>query len=175
MRLSLAQRPVGSPFKCRSNSPFPLRGLSSACSLLAIACKSSPWAFYLRQRTAHVAPLSMGPIIWGPLNEYIGRRYVSAISFTIYIGTQVGCALSENTASILGIPGGLRYRTIHLITITFFVRTRAVFRFLGGCTAASPLANSGALITDVWDAKTRGQALGFFTLARSLASLGIVV
>lgn len=40
-----------------------------------------------------------------------------------------------------------------------------VFRFLGGCAAASPLANSGALIADIWDVKMRGRALGIFTLA----------
>lgn len=40
-----------------------------------------------------------------------------------------------------------------------------VFRFLGGTFAASPLTNSGALIADIWDARTRGTALAIFTLA----------
>lgn len=54
---------------------------------------------------------------------------------------QVGGALAKNTAQIL------------------------VFRFLGGVFAAAPLTNSGALIADIWDAKTRGKALAIFTLA----------
>jgi MFS family permease len=52
----------------------------------------------------------------------------------------MACALSKNTASIL------------------------IFRFLGGCFAASPLANSGAVMADVWDARIRGKALTLFAL-----------
>ena len=59
----------------------------------------------------------------------------------MYTCFQVGCALSPNTASII------------------------IFRFLGGTFAAAPLTNSGALISDIWDARTRGKALAMFTLA----------
>ncbi|PCH34693.1 MFS general substrate transporter [Wolfiporia cocos MD-104 SS10] len=88
-----------------------------------------------------VAGYCVGPLVWGPLSEQIGRRNVFIISFIFYTGFQVGCALSPNTASIL------------------------IFRFLGGAFAAAPLSNSGALISDMWDAGTRGDALAFFTLA----------
>ncbi|CCM02337.1 uncharacterized protein FIBRA_04429 [Fibroporia radiculosa] len=88
-----------------------------------------------------VAGYCLGPLIWGPLSEYIGRRNVFIISFVFYTGFQVGCALSPNTAAIL------------------------IFRFLGGTFAAAPLSNSGAVISDIWDADTRGEALAFFTLA----------
>lgn len=53
----------------------------------------------------------------------------------------MACALSTNTASIL------------------------IFRFIGGTFAAAPLTNSGALISDIWDASGRGKALAVFTLA----------
>ena len=66
-----------------------------------------------------VAGYCVGPLIWGPLSEQIGRRNVFIGSFIFYTGFQVGCALSRNTASIL------------------------VFRFLGGTFAAAPLSNSG--------------------------------
>lgn len=66
-----------------------------------------------------VAGYCVGPLIWGPLSEQIGRKPVFLISFFVYTGFQVGCALSQNTASIL------------------------IFRFLGGTFAAAPLANSG--------------------------------
>ncbi|KAF5323409.1 hypothetical protein D9611_005791 [Ephemerocybe angulata] len=56
-------------------------------------------------------------------------------------GFQIGAALAPNTASIL------------------------VFRFLGGTFAAAPLTNTGALISDIWDAETRGKALAIFTVA----------
>ncbi|KAG2075030.1 polyamine transporter 1 [Suillus decipiens] len=83
----------------------------------------------------------VGPLIWGPLSEQYGRRPIFIISFFIYMCFQIGCALSQNIASIL------------------------IFRFLGGTFAAAPLANSGALISDIWDAKGRGTALAIFTVA----------
>jgi MFS family permease len=77
----------------------------------------------------------LGPLLWGPLSEIFGRRPIFIITFIAYIGFQVGCALSKNTASIL------------------------VFRFLGGTFAAAPLTNSGALIADIWDGDHRGKAM----------------
>lgn len=88
-----------------------------------------------------VAGYCLGPLVWGPLSEVIGRRKVFIITFTFYTGFQVGCALSRNTASIL------------------------IFRLLGGVFAAAPLSNSGALMSDIWDAGTRGEALAYFALA----------
>ncbi|KAG1846887.1 major facilitator superfamily domain-containing protein [Suillus subluteus] len=83
----------------------------------------------------------VGPLIWGPLSEQYGRRPIFIISFFIYMCFQIGCALSQNITSIL------------------------IFRFLGGTFAAAPLANSGALISDIWDARGRGTALAVFTVA----------
>lgn len=77
----------------------------------------------------------LGPLLWGPLSEMFGRRPIFIITFIFYIGFQVGCALSKNTASIL------------------------IFRFLGGTFAAAPLTNSGALIADIWDGDHRGKAM----------------
>ena len=88
-----------------------------------------------------VAGYCVGPLLWGPLSEKWGRRPIFIISFFIYTGFQVGCALSKNTGSIL------------------------IFRFLGGCFAAAPLTNSGGLIADIWDLDHRGQAMSLFGLA----------
>lgn len=66
-----------------------------------------------------VLGFAVGPILWGPMSEDLGRQPVSFISFPLFIGTQVGCALSPNTATLL------------------------VFRFLGGVFGASYLTTSG--------------------------------
>ena len=66
-----------------------------------------------------VAGYCVGPLLWGPLSEQLGRKPVFVLSFFVYTAFQVGSALAPNTASIL------------------------VFRFLGGTFAAAPLANSG--------------------------------
>ena len=68
-----------------------------------------------------VAGYCVGPLVWGPLSESFGRKPVFVVTFIIYTGFQVGCALAQDTAQIL------------------------VFRFLGGTFAAAPLANSGCV------------------------------
>ncbi|KAE9393585.1 MFS general substrate transporter [Gymnopus androsaceus JB14] len=88
-----------------------------------------------------VAGYCVGPLLWGPLSEEFGRRPVFVGSFLVYTIFQMAMAVSQNTASLL------------------------VFRFIGGTFAAAPLTNSGALISDIWDARTRGQAMAIFTLA----------
>ncbi|CEH12583.1 Synaptic vesicle transporter SVOP and related transporters (major facilitator superfamily) [Ceraceosorus bombacis] len=88
-----------------------------------------------------VAGYCLGPLIWGPLSERVGRRPVFIISIFAYTCWNIGCALSKNTAQIL------------------------VFRFLGGTFGAAPLTNSGGVIADVWGPKQRGIALCFFSVA----------
>ncbi|KAK8854610.1 hypothetical protein IAR55_003349 [Kwoniella newhampshirensis] len=88
-----------------------------------------------------VAGYCVGPLLWGPLSEAFGRRPIFIITFIVYTGFQVGCALSKNTASIL------------------------VFRFLGGVFASAPLTNSGALLADIWEGDHRGQAMSLFSVA----------
>ncbi|KIY50587.1 MFS general substrate transporter, partial [Fistulina hepatica ATCC 64428] len=88
-----------------------------------------------------VAGYCVGPLMWGPLSEQYGRRPVFIVTFFVYTCFQIGCALSPNTASII------------------------IFRFISGTFAAAPLTNSGAIVSDVWDARTRGKALAIFTVA----------
>lgn len=88
-----------------------------------------------------VAGYCLGPLLWGPMSERMGRKPVFVISVFMYTIWNIGCALSKNTASIL------------------------VFRFLGGVFGAAPLTNSGGIIADVWDAKRRGIAMSLFSVA----------
>ncbi|KZT71137.1 MFS general substrate transporter [Daedalea quercina L-15889] len=87
----------------------------------------------------------VGPLFWGPLSEQYGRRPVFLVSFPVYICFTFGCALSRNTTSIM------------------------IFRLLCGVFAAAPMSNSGALISDIWDAQTRGKALSLFIIAPFMA------
>ena len=66
-----------------------------------------------------VSGYCIGPLVFGPLSEAIGRKSVFVFTFIFYTGFQVGSALAQNTAQVL------------------------VFRFLGGTFASAPLANSG--------------------------------
>jgi multidrug resistance protein len=88
-----------------------------------------------------VAGYCLGPLIWGPLSERLGRRPVFLVSVFMYTIWNIGCALSQNTAQIL------------------------VFRFLGGTFGSAPLTNSGGIIADVWGPKARGIAMSLFGVA----------
>ncbi|KAH8100002.1 MFS general substrate transporter [Cristinia sonorae] len=87
-----------------------------------------------------VLGFAFGPILWGPLSEQYGRRMVYIISFSLYMGSQIGCALAPNTAAILA------------------------FRLLGGMFAAAPLTNSGGMISDMFDAASRAKPVAAFTV-----------
>jgi MFS family permease len=63
------------------------------------------------------------------------------VAFFFYTGFQVACALAPSGATLL------------------------VFRFLGGCFAACPLTNSGAILADIWDNETRGTAMAIFIIS----------
>ncbi|KDE08728.1 hypothetical protein MVLG_01183 [Microbotryum lychnidis-dioicae p1A1 Lamole] len=87
-----------------------------------------------------VAGYCVGPLIWGPLSERYGRKFVMIVAWVPYICFQVGCALSPNIGSLI------------------------ILRFLGGCFAAAPLTNSGGVIADLWGPDQRGDALAIFSL-----------
>ncbi|KAF9520872.1 hypothetical protein BS47DRAFT_1357256 [Hydnum rufescens UP504] len=116
-----------------------ITGLTGALVFNATFASSSPSGIIPQMKNT-LAFQRRGPLLWGPLSETYGRRPIFIISFFMSTLFQMACALSKNTASML------------------------IFRFLGGCFAASPLANSGAVMADVWDARIRGKALTVFAL-----------
>ncbi|KAI3407139.2 TPO3 [Candida oxycetoniae] len=80
----------------------------------------------------------VGPLLWAPLSEQIGRRPVYIISFGLYTIFNIPCALAPNIGGLL------------------------VCRFLCGVFAASALTNAGASLVDIHD-ETRGLAIAFFS------------
>ncbi|KAL5358351.1 major facilitator superfamily domain-containing protein [Aspergillus floccosus] len=89
---------------------------------------------------------AIGPLIWGPLSEYRGRRPVLIGTYIGYTAFTLGCALAPNCKALL------------------------VFRFLCGANAAAPNAVLGGLYSDIYESpEARGIALGLFM---SMTSLG---
>ncbi|KAL8291273.1 hypothetical protein RQP46_002251 [Phenoliferia psychrophenolica] len=87
-----------------------------------------------------VAGYSCGPLLWGPLSERYGRRSVFLLASGPYALLQIGCALSPNFAGLV------------------------VLRFLSGSFASAPLANSGAVVSDLWDASSRGNPMAIYAI-----------
>lgn len=80
----------------------------------------------------------VGPLLWAPLSEQIGRRPVYFISFFLYTIFNIPVALSPNIGGVL------------------------VCRFLLGVFASSALTNVGASLVDLHN-ETRGLAIAFFS------------
>ncbi|CCG20825.1 Tpo3 protein [Candida orthopsilosis Co 90-125] len=80
----------------------------------------------------------VGPLLWAPLSEQIGRRPVYFISFGLYTVLNIPCALSPNIGGLLAA------------------------RFFCGVCAASALTNVGASLVDMHN-ETRGVAIAFFS------------
>lgn len=80
----------------------------------------------------------VGPLLWAPLSEQIGRRPVYFISFGLYTLFNVPVALSPNIGGVLAC------------------------RFLLGVFSSSALTNVGASLVDI-HCETRGMAIAIFS------------
>eukprot|EP01117_Protostelium_nocturnum_P015102 TRINITY_DN5818_c0_g1_i1.p1 TRINITY_DN5818_c0_g1~~TRINITY_DN5818_c0_g1_i1.p1 ORF type:complete len:573 (-),score=181.21 TRINITY_DN5818_c0_g1_i1:43-1761(-) len=88
-----------------------------------------------------VLGFAFGPLIWAPLSELYGRRY-------LYLGT-----IAALTAFNAGAAGS---QNIH---------TLLILRFFAGAFGSSPLTNAGGTIADTFTAKQRGLATCLFAAA----------
>lgn len=88
-----------------------------------------------------VCGFAVGPLLWSPLSEIIGRRPVYIISLGLYVIFNIPCALSPNIGGLL------------------------VCRFLCGVFSSSGLSLAGGTIADTWSIEERGMAIAYFAAA----------
>ncbi|CDK27458.1 unnamed protein product [Kuraishia capsulata CBS 1993] len=88
-----------------------------------------------------VLGFAVGPLLWSPLSEQIGRQPVYFISLGLYTIFNIPCALAKNIGTVL------------------------VCRFLCGVFASSGLALVGGSIADMFPTETRGKAIAYFAAA----------
>ncbi|KAJ5215965.1 major facilitator superfamily domain-containing protein [Penicillium cinerascens] len=88
-----------------------------------------------------VCGFAIGPLLWSPLSEIIGRRPVYIISLALYVIFNIPCALSPNIGGLL------------------------VCRFLCGIFSSSGLSLAGGTIADIWSIEDRGLAISYFAAA----------
>lgn len=88
-----------------------------------------------------VCGFAVGPLLWSPLSEIIGRRPVYIISLSLYVMFNIPCALSPNIGGLL------------------------VCRFLCGVFSSSGLSLAGGTIADIWNMEERGMAIAYFAAA----------
>lgn len=93
-----------------------------------------------------------GPLIFAPLSEFYGRRWIFYISFAGYLIFNFLCAFAPNLGSLL------------------------VGRFLTGTFVSAPLSNCPGLLADLWNPLQRANAMaGFSAMVWIGPALGPVV
>ena len=93
-----------------------------------------------------------GPLIFAPLSEFYGRRWIFYSTFTLYIAFNFLCAFAPNYASLL------------------------IGRFLTGTFVSAPLSNSPGVLVDLWNPMQRGNAMaGFAAMVWIGPALGPVI
>ncbi|KAI2632184.1 major facilitator superfamily transporter [Hypoxylon sp. NC1633] len=118
--------------------------MSSALPSMAIPYMAKEWG--VTTPTQLVLPIStflmgyvFGPIVWGPLSERFGRRYLSLGCFLAFMIWTLACALAPNWPAML------------------------VFRFLVGIFASAPIAIVTGILADIFsDTVQRGRSMAYF-------------
>lgn len=88
----------------------------------------------------YLLALGIFPLWWSSFSERHGRRSIYIISFTMFFGFSIGAALSKNIGMLIG------------------------FRILCGASSASVQAVGAGTISDLYDIKERGAAMGIYYL-----------
>ncbi|KAJ5181891.1 MFS multidrug transporter [Penicillium cf. viridicatum] len=90
----------------------------------------------------------VGPLLFSPLSETIGRKPVLIWSFTVFVLATLGCALAPNWSSLL------------------------VFRTICGLMGAAPQTVVGGIYADLFfDLRSRGRAMAMYMSACSFGPI----
>ncbi|KAJ5359104.1 major facilitator superfamily domain-containing protein [Penicillium cataractarum] len=90
----------------------------------------------------------VGPLVWSPLSETVGRRPVLFWTFTVFVLGTLGCAFAPNWAALL------------------------IFRVICGTMAAAPQTVSGGVYADMFsDMRSRGRAMALYMSASSFGPI----
>ncbi|KAK6066622.1 Polyamine transporter 3 [Seiridium cupressi] len=118
--------------------------MGSSLPSMAIPFIMDEWG--IAEQEQKVLPIStyligyvFGPLLWGPLSEQFGRRFLALLTFTLFSAFTLGCALSPNWSALL------------------------ILRFLAGAVASSPIAIVAGQLADIYDDPVaRGRAFAWF-------------
>lgn len=80
-----------------------------------------------------------GPLLWAPLSEFYGRRWIFYGTFICYIAFTFLCAFTPNFGGLL------------------------IGRFLCGTFASAALSNAPGVLADIWGPVERGNAMAIFS------------
>lgn len=123
---------------------FAVFGVSLASSTYAGGINEVLSQFNVGQEVAtlgvslFVLGFAVGPLIWAPLSEFVGRQAVFCVSYFSLAAFCAGAAGSQN------------------------IWTLIILRFFASAFGSSPLTNGGGVIADIFSADERGLATSLF-------------
>ncbi|TQV95218.1 multidrug resistance protein [Cordyceps javanica] len=88
-----------------------------------------------------VLGFALGPLLWAPLSEVVGRQKLFFVSYLALTAFNAGAAGADSMGALI------------------------VLRFFAGAFGSSPLTNAGGVIADIFSAEERGKAGAFFAMA----------
>ncbi|KAE8350542.1 major facilitator superfamily domain-containing protein [Aspergillus coremiiformis] len=137
---------------------FATFGVSLASSAYAGGIQEVVQQFDLDQEVAtlgvslFVLGFAIGPLVWAPVSELVGRQIVFAISYGAFAVFCAGAATAQNSWTLI------------------------ILRFCAGSCGSSPMTNAGGVIADIFPAEQRGLATSLFAGAPFLGpTLGPII
>ena len=82
----------------------------------------------------------IGPLVLAPMSETFGRKPIYIVCFSVFVLTQIPCALAKSVSMLIG------------------------FRFVQGFFGSASIANGGGTISDMYDAIERTRVVGWYIL-----------
>lgn len=90
--------------------------------------------------TIYLLAWALGPLVFAPLSEIYGRRWVMNISSVIFTAFSIACIFATSTGELIA------------------------FRFLAGIGASTPISIAGAVIADLFILQERAPASAIYGL-----------
>lgn len=90
--------------------------------------------------TIYILAWALGPLVFAPLSEMYGRRWVMNVSSVIFTAFSIACVFATSTGELIS------------------------FRFLAGIGASTPISIAGAVIADLFILQERAPASAIYGL-----------
>ncbi|KAF4452266.1 hypothetical protein F53441_4860 [Fusarium austroafricanum] len=135
-------------FTCTFNGNFGSSIPSGALDIIAEQFQITNPVYLILLNSLYMVGYVLGPLLFGPLSEYIGRRPVLIGTYLGYMVFMLACSGASNYAALL------------------------VFRLLCGINAAAPTTVIGGLYADILDdPSTRGNAMALYMTVTTIGPL----
>lgn len=143
------------PFKFSKSKKWMITVLLAMCTFSSTFCSSifsatitvTAHEFHTSEEvmllgvSLFVLGYALGPLLWGPLSELLGRKITIFTAYSLFALMQIPTALSPTLAGVL------------------------ICRLLAGCCGAAPVAVVSAVFADFWSPTERGVATSLYSAA----------